>query len=186
MYDNFEIDRIITEVESWLDEAVIGLKLCPFAAKPRLEDKIRFHLVDCHSDKALLAELADECVVLLNRDSIETTLLIVPDYLPKFEDFNQFLDLADRLLERMNWTGIFQIASFHPHFQFHDTEYDDRENWTNRSPYPVLHILRESSLSRAIDGFPGVSQIPANNIDRLNRLDTNTFKSIFGHQGDSQ
>ena len=170
---------IVAEVTSWLDEAVIGLDLCPFAKISRARNEIRFSVSTARSDEVLLTDLADECLYLRCQPSIETTLLIIPGYLQAFDDFNQFLASADGLLEKMHWTGVFQIASFHPDYQFANTEFEDRENWTNRSPYPVLHILREESLTHAIDSYPGVDEIPEKNIARMRQLDERRFESIF-------
>lgn len=180
MHVKTDDEETILQVCRWLDDAVIGLKLCPFARAPRQRDEIRFVVSHARNDEKLLGDLAAECLNLSADKSTETTLLIVVDHLQLFDDFNLFLGLADKLVQRMNWEGEFQIASFHPHYQFAGTAYDDRENWTNRAPFPVLHLLRESSLSLAIDSYPFVEQIPANNIVRLNELDYSLMKRIFG------
>lgn len=172
-------EEIVSRITRWLDDAVIGLKLCPFAKAPRQRDEIRFIVSNAQNDETLLSDLSNECLHLAGHASTETTLLIVANYLEIFDDFNQFLALADGLIEQMNWSGEFQIASFHPHYQFASSTYDDRENWTNRAPFPVLHLLREASLSKAIDSYPFVDQIPLNNIKRLNELDDPAMKRIF-------
>ena len=179
MHRNIDTKEIVSSVSTWLDEAVIGLQLCPFAKVPRQRKQIHFVVSNAQTDEDLLTALAGECLHLVDHTSIETSLLVIPGYLQQFDDFNEFLSLADDLLTQMNWFGIFQIASFHPHYQFANTRYDDRENWTNRAPYPILHILRESSLSRVIDTYPGIDEIPSRNIDRLNRLDSEAIDAIF-------
>ncbi|MCP4432121.1 MAG: DUF1415 domain-containing protein [Gammaproteobacteria bacterium] len=172
-------NEIVSEVIRWLDEAVIGLHLCPFAKTPRQSDKIRFEVSNAQTDEDLLTDLADQCLYLADQPSIETTLLIIPVHLQLFDDFNQFLALTEELLERMNWSGVFQVASFHPNYQFANTSYNDRENWTNRAPYPILHVIRESSLSRVVETYPDIERIPLRNIDRLNQLDSTAMKRIF-------
>ena len=179
MHWKIDDKEIISRISSWLDDAVIGLQLCPFAKAPRQRDEIRFVVSHARNDEALLRDLADECMNLSRDKSIETTLLIIAEHLQLFDNFNQFLALGDKLLQQMSWEGRFQVASFHPHYQFADTAYDDRQNWTNRAPFPVLHLLRETSLSHAIDSFPCVEQIPLNNIIRLNELDDMDMRKIF-------
>jgi len=172
--------EIQTVVEQWLEKAVIGLELCPFARTVWRQGKIRFALSDAVTDDGLLQDLYDECVFLENHSDIETTLLILPTHLTEFSDFNDFLSLAEALLVEFDWQGIFQIASFHPQYQFANTAPDDRENYSNRSPYPILHLLRESSLERAVASHPAPASIPENNIARLDSLDDMSFKRIFG------
>jgi len=117
---------------------------------------------------------------LVHNQAVETTLLVIPNSLIDFDDFNQFLDLCDTLLSQFNWNGEFQIASFHPKYQFSGTQADDRENWTNRSPYPLLHLLREESLSKALASHPCPETIPVSNIETLNSLSEREFRRIFG------
>lgn len=172
--------QVIEKVTAWLEAAVIGLGLCPFARSVYQGEKIRYTVSMAESDETLLTELYNECVYLVENASTETTLLITPFHFDEFYDFNEFLSLAESLLEQYGWTGIFQIASFHPKYQFANTCPDDRENSTNRSPYPILHLLREDSLNRAISSHPEPENIPIANIKRLNSLDEATFKQIFG------
>ena len=126
----------------WLEQVVIGLNLCPFAHREFANDRVRFAITDATTELQLLQSLESELQLLFGDPSIETTLLIHPQALGDFADYNQFLDLADGLLVQMNLEGIFQIASFHPDYQFDGTSPGDAENYTNRSPYPTLHILR--------------------------------------------
>lgn len=128
----------------------------------------------------MLLDLYHECQYLIENKSAETTLLVIPDCLKSFGEFNQFLDLCDALLAQYGWNGQLQIANFHPEYQFSGTQPDDRENCTNRSPYPVLHLLREQSLSKALLNYPCPEKIPANNIKKLESLDKSEIRRIFG------
>lgn len=157
-------------VRRWVEDLVVGLNLCPFAGRELVNNRIRFVESAATTEEQLLGTLEAELALLNNDAAIETTLLIHPDVLQDFFDYNQFLDTADRLLEQMELEGVYQVASFHPDYQFADTAADDAENYTNRSPYPLLHILREASLEKSIDAYPDVEQIPARNIERMNSL----------------
>lgn len=172
--------QIVDQVNYWLETAVIGLGLCPFASSVYQDKKIRYTVSMAESDEALLINLHDECAYLVENTAVETTLLVAPLHLNDFDDFNEFQTLAESLLAQYGWVGIFQIASFHPRYQFANTNPDDRENWTNRSPYPILHLLREDSLSRAIASHPAAENIPTANIKRLNALNEDSFNQIFG------
>lgn len=123
--------------------------------------------------------LQDELVLLNNDRSIETTLLIHPCVLQDFNDYNEFLDLAEALLIKMNLEGIYQLASFHPDYQFAGTQADDVENYTNRAPYPILHLIREASLSRSIEHYPDVKQIPKRNIELMRELGEDKLKALL-------
>jgi hypothetical protein len=164
----------------WLETIVIGLDLCPFAGRELDSQRVRFAASDASDELHLLQVLESELQLLFGDDSIGTTLLILPQVLTDFDDFNQFLNLADGLLVQMNLEGVFQIASFHPDYQFAGTAPDDAENYTNRSPYPTLHILREASLTQAIASYPDVEQIPARNIEKMNALGLEQLKILFG------
>ena len=118
----------------------------------------------------VVRDLVVELSLLNKHDDIETTLLVLPNSLSDFYEFNDFLGFADQLIDEMHFDGVFQIASFHPDYQFSGTEKDDAENFTNRSPYPILHLLRESSLDRAVEQHPDTSQIPLDNIELMNKL----------------
>ena len=170
---------IIPSVKHWLESAVIGLKLCPFAKKIYDNEHIRYAVSESSSIDELILELHDELLFLDENPSTETTLLIIHQQLDDFDSFNQALNHVDDLLEAYDWVGIFQIASFHPQYQFSGTEIDDRENWTNRSPYPILHLLRESSLELVINEYPSIEEIPENNIRTMNTLSTQKLIEIF-------
>jgi hypothetical protein len=164
---NGEIERA---VRRWLASFVVGLGLCPFAAKELDNNRVRFAVTDAQTEERMLLDLNAELALLESQPAIETTLLIHPRVLTDFSDFNQFLDLVDRLLDDSGNEGVFQVASFHPYYRFAGTAEDDAENYTNRSPYPILQILREASLERAIDGYPDVGQIPVRNVELMKRL----------------
>ena len=172
-------NQIIASVKRWLEHVIIGLNLCPFAKRELIKDRVRFVDTDATTEQQLLVALEAE-LLLLNKDSsIETTLLIHADVLQEFYDYNQFLDLADGLLEQMSLQGVYQIASFHPHYQFAETAPEDVENYTNRSPYPILHILREESLERAIADYADVDQIPVRNIELMNELGITKVRALM-------
>jgi hypothetical protein len=160
------------ETLAWVTRAVVGLNLCPFAKAPLVKGQIRCAVSDVADAQALLGVLRDELEALAEAspDQIETTLVVHPNVLTDFAEFNDFLDEADQLLDAMDLTGIVQVASFHPQYQFAGTEDDDMGNATNRSPYPTLHLLREESVERAVDAFPEADKIFEANIRTLEAL----------------
>jgi hypothetical protein len=160
---------IIEATQRWIERAVIGLGLCPFAKSVHASNLIRYRVSEQRSTVGLLDELADELELLQASDSaqVATTLLIHPYALNDFLDYNDFLNDADDALEALGLTGELQIASFHPHYQFADTAPDAIENYTNRSPYPMLHLLREASITHALEEYPDVEQIPMRNVQTL-------------------
>jgi uncharacterized protein len=156
----------------WLEEVVIGLNLCPFARKELVNNRVRFVVSSADSEEALLAELQAELLHLDDHPETETTLLVHPGVLADFDTYNEFLAVGDGLLELLELDGIFQIASFHPDYRFADTGPDDAENFTNRSPFPMLHLLREASVERAVESHPDPDAIPERNIALMQRLGT--------------
>ena len=173
--------QIIDDINQWLDEVVIGLNLCPFAAKPRREKRVRIAISHATDEEALLNDLQAELERLSDTpvEELETTLLAIPDMLENFEDYNDFLDAVDLWVEQFGWEGDLQVASFHPQYQFADTEADDPGNLTNRSPWPLLHIIREESLEKAIEHYPDVDAIPERNIARMKALGPEERKRLF-------
>jgi len=167
-----EAAGVITAMQQWLERAVIGLNLCPFAKAVHVKGQIRYVVYpgnDAQECLALLrAELDDLAVA--DPELRDTTLLIAPHAWPEFLDFNDFLDQADRVLRKAKLDGVLQIASFHPQFQFADSEPDDISNYTNRAPFPTLHLLREASIDRAVQAFPHAESIFDKNIETLERL----------------
>jgi hypothetical protein len=173
-------DQIIAATRHWVATAVVGLELCPFAKAVHLQDLIRYAVSSAETPEELLADLLDELRTLAEADpaEIETTLLIHPEVLADFLDYNDFLDVADAALEDLDLTGVIQIASFHPEYQFAGTAPDDIENYTNRSPYPMLQLLRESSVERAVTAFPDIARIFEKNIETLRRLGLDGWKRL--------
>ncbi|PWF49373.1 DUF1415 domain-containing protein [Massilia glaciei] len=169
---NADDDQVIAATERWLEQAVIGLNLCPFAKAVHVKKQVRYVVSNATTPEALLETLMDELQALSDADpeKVDTTLLIHPFVLNDFLDYNEFLDIADAALEDMELDGELQIASFHPQYQFADTHIDDIGNFTNRSPYPILHLLREDSIERAVEAFPEASDIFEKNIDTLEKL----------------
>ena len=163
---------VIADTRRWLERAVIGLNLCPFAKAPHAKGQI--HYAVCDSDDAAdwLAQLRTELQALAALDATEreTTLLMAPRLLPDFLDFNDFLAEADAVLAELDLYGTLQIASFHPRFQFAGTDEDDITNATNRAPYPTLHLIREDSIDRAVAAFPEAETIYQTNMATLQRL----------------
>lgn len=170
--------KIISAVQGWLEGFVIGLNLCPFAKRELVNDRIRFAVSKANTMEQLLVDLQDELFLLEEHKEIETALLIHPDVLQSFDDYNQFLDVADALIDEQGFSGIYQIASFHPQYRFAETE-DEAENYSNRSPYPVLHLLREETLARAIAEYPDTSLIPARNIRLMREMGETKLRSIL-------
>lgn len=162
--------RIVGATRLWLEKAVIGLNLCPFAKAVR--NRLRYTVSSARTPQALLDDLIGELQLLRDADpaQIETTLLIHPDVLGEFLEYNDFLDVADDAVAELGLAGVIQVASFHPHYRFEGTEPEDIGNYSNRSPYPMLHLLREASVERAVTSFPDVAAIPERNIDTLKRL----------------
>lgn len=163
---------IIAATQAWMEKAVIGLNLCPFAKAVYIKQQIRYVVSAATEVNALVPELVAELRSLQAADpaKIETTLIIIPCVLADFLDYNDFLTVADNVLEDLELDGDIQIASFHPNYQFAGTAADDIENYTNRSPYPLLHLLREESIERAVAAFPEAEMIFEKNMDTLRKL----------------
>ena len=172
-------ETIILAVRQWVDTLVVGMNLCPFAKRELVKGRVRFVVTHATTEEQLLTVLKAELEVLNLDTEIETTLLIHPDVLQDFYDFNDFLNFTDRLLVEMDLEGVYQIASFHPDYQFGGTDPEDAENYTNRSPYPVLHLIREESLERAIASYPDVDQIPERNIALMNELGSEKLQQLL-------
>lgn len=176
-------EQVRAQTLDWLDQAVIGLNLCPFAKSVRVKGQVRTVISDAPDTDTLLAELHAELQHLASVDpeQTDTTLLVHPRVLADFLDFNDFLDVADRALRQRGLEGTLQIASFHPQFQFAGTEADDITNYTNRSPWPMLHLIRESSIDRAVAAFPEAEAIYERNIETLERLGLDGWRRLFPH-----
>lgn len=169
-------DTVIADTRRWLERAVIGLNLCPFAKAPHAKGQVHYAVCDSADPQALLAALRTELQALADTDAElrETTLLMAPNGFEDFLDFNDFLDDADAVLADLDLDGTLQIAPFHPRFQFAGTDEDDITNATNRAPYPTLHLIREASIDRAVEAFPEAETIYEANMATLEKL---------GHEG---
>lgn len=171
---------VIHSMRRWLERAVIGLNLCPFAKAVHVKNQV--HYVVCRATEAadLLEVLRTELLSLSQTDPQvrDTTLLVLPDAFVDFVDFNDFLYSADKTLRKLKLDGELQIASFHPQFQFADAEPDDIGNFTNRAPYPTLHLLREASIDKAVEAFPAAEQIYEKNIATLQRLGSEGWAAL--------
>jgi hypothetical protein len=173
--------QVIAATRVWLEKAVIGLNLCPFARNPHAHDRIRFVVSEQRSTAGLLIDLSFELQRLHQIDPLEceTTLLIHPQVLADFHLYNDFLDDSDALVETLALSGELQIASFHPDYQFANTEPQDMENYSNRSPYPMLHLLREASVSLAADSHVDVNGIIDSNKQTLRKLGIEGWRRLW-------
>lgn len=169
-------NTVSDHTRQWLEKAVIGLNLCPFAKAPHVKNLVRISVSSARHLDGFLEDLDRELQLLGNTpaDQLETTLLVHPTLFPDFEVFNQMLDIADAAVAENGLEGIIQIAPFHPDFQFEGTAADDIGNFTNRSPYPTLHLIREDSIAKAAQAFPDASAIFERNIALLEKM---------GHEG---
>lgn len=182
-------EQIVRETREWLEKAVIGLNLCSFARAVYLRDQVRFVVSPAETPAGLLLDLADELHFLDEADpeEVDTTLIIHPHVLHDFLEYNDFLGEAEQTVEDLDFDGEIQVASFHPRYQFAGTEPDDIENFTNRSPYPMLHLLREASVSRAVESIPDPAQIYEANIETMKRLGPEGWRRLFpGRQGERE
>jgi hypothetical protein len=175
------IQKIEQEVQQWLEDVVIGLNLCPFAAKPNRNKQIKIFVSEATTEEVLLEDVLQE---LMNLDSktaeeLETTLVTIPNMLQDFMDYNFFLDWVDALIKQQEWEGIYQIATFHPDYCFGGAEPEDDENLTNRSPYPVLHLIREESMEKVLKHYPNPEAIPDTNIARVEALTPEERRKLF-------
>ena len=174
-------DAVIAATRLWIERAVIGLNLCPFAKAVHVKGQIRYALSQAVTEEELLADLGRELQALAHADPevCDTSLLIHPGVLTDFLDYNDFLDLADAAIEELGLGGVLQVASFHPDYQFADSGVDDLANYTNRSPYPTLHLLREDSVDRAVEAFPEADRIYQANIETLERLGPDGWAALW-------
>ncbi|MDE1180627.1 DUF1415 domain-containing protein [Paraburkholderia sp.] len=171
-HDTASHDTIVAATRHWLTRAVIGLNLCPFAKAVHVKQQIRYAVSDATDMEGVLTDLEAELHTLTATDPaiLDTTLLILPHALADFLDYNDCLFFADRMLKQLRVAGDVQIASFHPDYQFEGSAADDIENYTNRAPYPILHLLREASIERAVDAFPDAADIYERNQETLRKM----------------
>lgn len=174
-------EAVVAATRAWLEKAVIGLNLCPFAKAVHVKRQIRWVVSHAETEEALLEDLLHELQLLAAADpaDIDTTLLVHPRVLGDFLDYNDFLDIADAAVEELGLEGVLQVASFHPHYQFADSDPDDMGNFSNRAPYPTLHLLREDSVDKAVAAFPDADRIYEANIEALRKLGPGGWKKLW-------
>ena len=181
--------QVRQRVFTWLERVVIGLGLCPFAQAPLRHSQLRVIVSDATDSEQLLQALESELQLLAGSVSdtdgyVETTLLVTPRAFADFLEFNDFLATANQWLGLNGWEGEFQLASFHPQYQFAGTHPDDLENFTNVAPYPIIHLLREDSITQAVVNYPGIEEIPTRNIKRMRGLSAIEKNRLFGFLND--
>lgn len=171
---------VITDSQQWLERAVIGLNLCPFAKSVHVKNLIRYAISDAATETELIADLKSELLYLnsISPTKTDTTLLIAPMFLRDFLEFIQFTLKANKLLTKLDLDGIFQIATLHPQYQFAGTDVDDITNFTNRAPYPTLHLLRESSIDRALQAIPNAESIFEVNMMTMRRIGLEGWRDL--------
>lgn len=161
---------IIKHTKKWLSTFVIAHNICPFAKKPYLDDSIQYTVVETHSLKKQLESLMHSCEGLDSDPKIETSLIIYPKGLDDFDDYLDFLAISHALLQKQGYEGIYQLASFHPEYCFADVDCEDPSHYTNRSPYPMLHMIREESITSVLSNYPNPENIPLRNIEYTSEL----------------
>jgi len=174
-------ENVIRQTKNWIDEVVIGLSLCPFAAPVVANSSIKY--IVCNGDKTEqhLQQLGDIFTGLDNEPDIETSLLIFAKTYKAFDDYLELLHLANLLLEDLGYCGIYQLASFHPDYRFADSAENDASNFSNRSPFPMLHTLRESSVEKAVSGYADIEQLPQINIEKLRQIGSEALQQTLDH-----
>ena len=177
---NDPTSQVIADSQQWLERAVIGLNLCPFAKSVHVKNLIRYAISDATTETELIADLKSELLYLnsISPTKTDTTLLIAPMFLRDFLEFNQFTLKANKLLTKLDLDGIFQIATLHPQYQFAGTDVDDITNFTNRAPYPTLHLLRESSIDRAVQAIPDAESIFEVNMKTMRRVGLEGWREL--------
>ncbi|MDA0127895.1 DUF1415 domain-containing protein [Vibrio sp. MarTm2] len=174
-------NEIAQQVEQWLNDVVIGLNLCPFAAKPQRNKQIKIFVSEANTEETLLEDILTQLLELdaTPAEELETTLVVAPNMLADFYDYNLFIDWVEALIKQQDWEGVFQLATFHPDYCFGGTEPEDAENLTNRSPYPVFHLIREESMEKVLKHYPNPEAIPDTNIARVESLTPEERKKLF-------
>ncbi|EMN7236279.1 DUF1415 domain-containing protein [Vibrio parahaemolyticus] len=178
---NTDINAITQQVDQWLSDVVIGLNLCPFAAKPQRNKQIKIFVSEATQEEALLEDILLQLIELSTTEpeKLETTLVVVPNMLQDFWDYNFCIDWVEGLIKQQDWEGIFQVATFHPDYCFGGAAPEDDENLTNRSPYPIFHLIREESMEKVLKHYPDPESIPDTNIARVSALSEEERKKLF-------
>ncbi len=172
-------ENIIQEIQCWLETIIIGLNFCPFAQKEFKQQTIRFQVSDSTGLESALHSLAEEFQYLDEHSTTQTTLLIFNQSMQDFDDFLALIEYANQLLEDLGYLSTYQLAHFHPDYCFDGVEAQDASNYTNRAPYPVLHLLREESLQQAIDNYPNTADIPDTNIKCARELGVEKIQTLL-------
>lgn len=162
---------------------MIGLNLCPFAAKPQRNGQIKIEISNATNDEDLLKSMYQELLILDETpvNELETTLVVVPNMLGDFDDYLLAADWFNAILVNEGWEGVYQIATFHPEYCFDGCEPEDKENLTNRAPYPIFHLIREASMEKVLARYPNPEAIPDNNIEKISTLSHNKLMALFPH-----
>ncbi len=178
---NTDINAITQQVDQWLNDVVIGLNLCPFAAKPQRNKQIKIFVSKATQEEALLEDILLQLIELSTTEpeKLETTLVVAPNMLQDFWDYNFCIDWVEGLIKQQDWEGIFQVATFHPDYCFGGAAPEDDENLTNRSPYPIFHLIREESMEKVLKHYPDPESIPDTNIARVSALSEEERKKLF-------
>ncbi|EJG0721781.1 DUF1415 family protein [Vibrio parahaemolyticus] len=178
---NTDINAITQQVDQWLNDVVIGLNLCPFAAKPQRNKQIKIFVSEATQEEALLEDILLQLIELSTTEpeKLETTLVVVPNMLQDFWDYNFCIDWVEGLIKQQDWEGIFQVATFHPDYCFGGAAPEDDENLTNRAPYPIFHLIREESMEKVLKHYPDPESIPDTNIARVSALSEEERKKLF-------
>ena len=179
MSDPSSQDVVIALTRQWIETVVVGMNFCPFAKRELRRNTVRFIISPEPNIESVLLQLIDECILLDADDGTQTTLLILPEGFADFDDYLNLAGLAEDLLADRGYEGVYQVASFHPDYRFADTDADDPANYTNRSPYPMLHLLREDGLEAAIASYPDPDSIPENNIAKARTLGTDYWLKLM-------
>lgn len=174
-------EKIIAQTKSWVKNVIIQFNICPFANPVFQKDRIQYSVIPYTDTETNLQALIDACEQLDSHDEIETTLLIYPNTYTKFEDYLDFLALADALLIEQGYESIYQLASFHPNYCFQDAPTDDPANYTNRSPYPMLHLIREAGIEQALQNYPNPEAIPVRNIKLTRDLGLQKMQELLNN-----
>ena len=176
-------EQVVARTRDWLERVVLGLNLCPYAHQPFKANSVRFSVFYEGAAESLIEKLEREIELLHSSPSgaLETTLIILPEGFDDFFFYLSIIDMADNWLVKSGWEGHFQVASFHPDYQFEGTALSDRGNLTNRSPYPMLHLLREASLTAIVDSGADTASVPERNIERVNGLLDAEVEELFPH-----
>jgi len=172
-------NNAILATKVWLEEIIIGLNICPFAKKEFVNNTIYYHLSNQDQVKGALVELIEQCRYLQQHDELETTLIVFPEAFRSFERYLDLIDYGNDLLISSGFEGVFQLASMHPEYCFSGENFDDASNYTNRSPYPVVHIIREASMEKVLAVYTEPEKIPENNIALAQKKGANYFKDVL-------